>query len=83
VNQHRDDLLAGEVGTETVANINVPSCAEGEVRGIVEVETATEGGERALDPADCTSAVTEPPTDIEAFLVGYAALADVALDPPT
>jgi 5'-nucleotidase len=83
VNQHRDALLAGEVGTDTVANINVPSCMVGEIRGIVEVATATEGGERALDPADCTSAVTDPPDDIQGFLVGYAVLADVALDPPT
>jgi broad specificity polyphosphatase/5'/3'-nucleotidase SurE len=82
VNQHRDALLAGEVGTDTVANINVPSCSEGEIRGITEVETATEGGERALDPADCTSVVTDPPTDIEGFLVGYAVLADVAVEPP-
>lgn len=83
VNQHRDALLAGEVGTDTVANINVPSCTAGEIRGIVEVATATGGGERALDPADCTSAVTDPPDDIQGFLVGYAVLADVALDPPT
>ncbi|HMG41107.1 MAG TPA: 5'/3'-nucleotidase SurE [Acidimicrobiales bacterium] len=80
VEEHRDALLAGEVEADAVANLNVPSCATGEVRGVVEVPTATDVGSRnpVTDPSDCTSTATDPADDIAAFLTGYAPLAEVA-----
>lgn len=79
VEEHRDALLAGELEA-AVANLNVPSCATGEVRGVVEVPTATDVGDRnpVTDPSDCTSTATDPADDIAAFLTGYAPLAEVA-----
>jgi 5'-nucleotidase len=82
IDSHRDALLAGEVATDTVANLNVPSCASGEIKGVLEVETATDAGDRnILAPVDCTlpEPGTEPTDDIDAFTAGYAPLADVAL----
>ena len=83
VTDHRKDLLVGEVQTETIANMNVPTCATGEVRGLVDVPSATDGGERMFNPPDCTSTENHPADDIDGFLNGYATLANVPLDAPT
>jgi 5'-nucleotidase len=79
VEDHRADLLAGKVPTDTVANLNVPSCATGKVRGEVEVPTATDiaGRDAVGKPADCTSTATHPKDDVDAFLEGYAPLSEV------
>jgi 5'-nucleotidase len=82
IDEHREALVAGEVATETVANLNVPSCSSGEIKGLLEVETATDAGDRnMLAPVDCTVAepATPPADDIDAFTLGYAPLADVPL----
>lgn len=82
IEEHRQDLLDGDVGTDAVANLNVPSCADGEIKGVVEVPTATDAGDRnVLAPVDCTVAApaTDPADDIDAFTLGYAPLADVPL----
>jgi len=81
VEEHRDALLAGEVGTDEIANLNVPTCATGELRGLVEVPTATDstGRDPVGTPADCASTTAEPADDIAAFLTGYAPLATVAV----
>jgi 5'-nucleotidase len=80
VEEHRDALLAGGVAADAVANLNVPSCATGEVRGVVEVPTAADvaGRDPVTAPSDCTSTATDPADDIDAFLTGYAPLAAVA-----
>ena len=80
VEEHRDALLAGDVATDAVANLNVPTCATGEVRGVVEVPTAVDvaGRDPVAAPSDCTSTATDPADDIDAFLTGYAPLAEVA-----
>jgi 5'-nucleotidase len=86
IEEHREALLAGDVATDTVANLNVPSCTAGEIKGVVEVATATDlAGRDFLAPVDCTVATpaSAPADDIDAFNLGYAALADVPLgDPP-
>ena len=60
--------------TET-ANINVPTCATGKVRGLVDVPTAT-GGDVTQVP-NCASKEKNPSDDIIAFVNGYAALSPV------
>lgn len=79
VEEHREALLAGEVGTDVIANLNVPTCAEGEIRGVIEVPTATDatGRDPIGDAGDCTSTATNPADDIAAFLTGYAPLAEI------
>ncbi len=68
-----DELLAGP---PVVLNLNVPSCTVGMVRGLVEVPLETK--DRGLGvTADCTStAGPDFADDVEAFVNGYAALAD-------
>lgn len=80
VEERRDDLLAGEAPLE-VASMNVPSCTEGEVRGVVEVPVASTG--EFLDPQDCTSTLEDPADDTEAFLNGFASLTIVPDEPDT
>lgn len=80
IEEHRTELSAGDLPAEQVTNLNVPTCPRGEVRGAVEVASATEGD--ALGTPDCTvdgSAV--PPDDVGAFLVGYATFTEVAAQP--
>ena len=83
VEEHRDALLVGDVPVDTVANLNVPTCATGEVRGVVEVPTATDvtGRDPVAGAPDCTSTATDPADDVAAFLTGFAALAEVSVTP--
>lgn len=76
--EHRDALLAGEVDAD-VTSVNVPSCTEGEVRGVVEVPVAA-GGNPLVDQ-DCTSTLEDPATDVEAFLNGFATISVVPDEP--
>jgi 5'-nucleotidase len=80
IEEHREALLAGDVPTDAAANLNIPSCATGEVRGVVEVPTATadEGRDYIVAPANCASTAAAPKDDIDAYLNGYAPLAEVA-----
>jgi 5'-nucleotidase len=81
---HRAALAAGEEAADSVVNLNVPTCPTGEVRGSVEVASATEGD--ALGTPDCTGAGTGEPgddDDVEAFLDGYATFTEVAVEPAT
>lgn len=75
VQDQREALLDGRAEAQ-VDNINVPSCAEGEPRGLAEVK-ADLGGDmaRSLGAQDCASTVQIDPatmTDVDAFLIGYA-----------
>jgi 5'-nucleotidase len=74
--QHRKALTKKNPETPAdVANINVPTCATGKVRGLVEVPSATTGDAGA--PSDCTSTLEDPADDVIAFQNGYAALSEV------
>jgi 5'-nucleotidase len=79
IDERRDALLAGEVPVDTVANLNVPSCDTGEVRGMVEVETATTA-DGAYEPVDCASSGDGYRDDITAFVNGFAPIADVPVE---
>lgn len=84
VSENRDAIAAGELPAE-VSNLNVPSCPTGEIRGLVEVETAAaldpEVGS-PLDPQDCASTIDESEIvdDVAGFLNGFAVLAPVPVE---
>ncbi len=60
VEEHRDELVAAEPvdGVAAVTNLNVPTCASGELSELVEVPVATEAEAAGLDlgAVDCTVA---------------------------
>jgi hypothetical protein len=74
VEEHRAELLAGTMTTDTIENLNVPTCTAGEVRGVVEVPADMTSDVR-LDPVDCSlEPAGQPTTDLAAFAAGYAPL---------
>lgn len=79
VEAEREALLARGETTEPadVANLNVPTCVTGELRGQVEVPLATDTGGANLFVTDCTSTVEDPPDDVQAFVNGFAALSEM------
>jgi 5'-nucleotidase len=81
VEEHREAILAGDAPLQ-VTSINVPTCATGEIRGLLELPTAEvlpEGIDIAAE-IDCTATTPEAELDddVEAFLAGYAAEAIVS-----
>lgn len=82
VQEHRRALLDGELtGAELlVQNLNVPVCAEGEIRGVVEVPMSgsTDG---AIAAQDCTSTLADPADDITGFNNGFVVISDLTLEP--
>ena len=79
VTDHADALRAGEVPADVVANLNVPTCDTGVMRGQVEVASATAGN--PLAPSDCTSTGEGFTDDVTAFTNGFATLTEVAVEP--
>jgi 5'/3'-nucleotidase len=78
--EHRDALAAGNEPADQVVNLNVPTCPTGEVRGTVEVASATDGD--ALGTPDCSGTTGETgDDDVTAFLDGYATFTEVAAAP--
>ena len=76
VKEHRKALTKKNPKPPTeVANINVPTCTTGKVRGPIDVPTAT-GGD-VTQPPNCASKVKNPPDDVIAFVNGYAPLSPV------
>jgi 5'-nucleotidase len=76
VKDHRKALTKKNPKAPTeVANINVPTCTTGKVRGLVDVPTATVGD--VTQVPNCASKVKNPPDDVVAFANGYAALSPV------
>jgi 5'-nucleotidase len=76
VKKHRAALTKKNAPAPTdVANINVPTCTTGKVRGLVEVPGATGGDITA--PSDCTSTLKNPADDVIALANGYATLTKV------
>jgi len=75
VKEHRKRLVRGSVGTDEIANLNVPTCVTGEVRGVVEVPPLLTG--ELLPPSNCESTLEDPPDDVIAFSNGFATLSEV------
>lgn len=87
VEENREAALAGDLGTDTVWSLNAPTCAEGEVRDLVETTRDPRGPDESglspLEAADCTSeADPEGMQDVEAFLAGFATLTEVEVEAP-
>jgi 5'-nucleotidase len=79
VKEHRKALTKKNPKPPTdAANINVPTCTIGKVRGLVDVPTAT-GGD-VTQPPNCASKVKNPSDDVVAFTNGYAPLSPVPPD---
>jgi 5'/3'-nucleotidase SurE len=74
VGQRRKTLLArrgkAPAALVPVDTLNVPTCTNGSVRGLVTVPIAS----NAPTPSDCTSTLLNPKTDVEGFVNGYATL---------
>ncbi len=78
--ENRDALLAGEADV-VVTNLNIPSCATGEVRGIVEVPPASDMAGREYNAADCESTEEDPADDVGAFNIGFASIGEIPATP--
>jgi 5'-nucleotidase len=77
--ENRAAIAAGELPTDVVLNLNVPTCTAGEVRGTVEVASAP-GGD-ALPASDCTATGEGFTDDVTAFANGFATLTAVPVEP--
>ncbi len=78
VKDHRKALTKKNPAKPTdIANINVPTCPTGKLRGLVEVPSAV-AGDISQTP-NCASKVKKPPDDVIAFVNGYATLSEVPL----
>jgi 5'-nucleotidase len=76
VKEHRAALTKKKAKAPSeVANLNVPTCPTGKVRGVVDVPSAT-AGDIAQAP-NCASTLKNPPDDVVAFMNGYAAKSEV------
>jgi 5'-nucleotidase len=85
VEEHRAALLAGEATVEVVS-MNIPSCDEGEIKGLAEVEADLDGDpSQALVAQDCTTelAAEDASGDVEAFNNGWVTLSVVPDEPAT
>jgi 5'-nucleotidase len=85
VEEHRDDLVDGEATVE-VHSMNIPSCDEGEIQGLAEIEPDLGGDPSgALVEQDCTTglAVEDAATDVEAFNNGWVTLSVLPAEPAT
>lgn len=77
VTDHHDTLAAGD-DPASVSILSVPSCVNGDPRGVLEVPIAADDAGRSLNAVDCASAATDPVDDIDAFNAGYATLTQLA-----
>lgn len=81
IEEHRAELVAGELSGETLLlqNLNVPVCTEGGIRGLVDVPMSAET-DGAIAEQDCTSTLEDPADDIVGFNNGYATVSDLTLE---
>jgi 5'-nucleotidase len=80
--KHRAELAKKpKTPLTTITAINVPNCPSGEPRGLKQVQTANTSDGALLSTVDCSAAMTDPTTDIEAFDAGWAAQAPVSVTP--
>ncbi len=63
-----------------VTNLNVPTCTEGEIRGVLEVPIAEPATDLDLFGVDCTSTVEDPADDVTAMNHGYAASTEIEIE---
>jgi 5'-nucleotidase len=80
VQSHRASLIAvgGRGATSSsslTGNMNIPSCANGNIRGPIHVPLATSLTGVDITTVDCTSTATNPANDAEGFVEGFAVIA--------
>jgi len=77
IEEHRSEILDGSMAKTpaAVANLNVPTCSAGTIRGVLDVTVAT-AGPTDMDPTDCAAPAPspEPTEDVAAFSAGWATL---------
>lgn len=73
LNENMAAVADGSLSTTTLPNFNAPTCATGSVRGLVEVPVAPTL-EGYTNTPDCASTATNPPDDIQGYLIGYGTL---------
>lgn len=76
LDEHLEEVVAGELGTDGIISINIPTCTTGEIRGEVDVPVAEDSTED-LTVVDCTSEI-EPTDDVVAFVNGWVAVTELA-----
>ena len=85
VQAHRKALVAAKKGTakSTNGNLNVPTCATGQIRGPVNVKVAPSLSGYSVGTVDCSSTATKPSTDVQAFVEGFASISALhPVNPP-
>lgn len=73
---HRAELLAGDADTSMVTSFNVPDCAVGEPKDVIEVPlgTAIPAGVNIFLTPDCGIDGGPPADDVAALIGGYSAV---------
>jgi 5'-nucleotidase len=76
VQSHRKALLAAKKGTakSVNGNLNVPTCATGQIRGPVNVTLGTTLTGYSVGTVDCSGTAAKPKNDVQAFVDGFASL---------
>jgi 5'-nucleotidase len=76
VTDHRTALLNHKSGTALPqGNLNVPTCANGNIRGPINAPAATSLTGIDVTAVNCSSTTTNPANDAEAFVEGFAVIA--------
>jgi 5'-nucleotidase len=86
VQSHRKVLLSAKKGTasSTNGNLNVPTCASGNVRGPVRVALATSLSGYSISTVNCLDTTTKPTSDVQAFVEGFASISGLhPANPPS
>jgi 5'-nucleotidase len=76
LDEHLEEAVAGELGTEGITSINIPTCTTGEIQGVLDVPVAVDNTVD-LTVVDCTSEI-EPTDDVTAFVNGWVAVTELA-----
>lgn len=77
---HRADLEAGTADTTTVTSFNVPGCAAGDPKDVLEVPLGTaipDGVNIFLTPDCAVEPATPPADDVAALIAGHSAVTQV------
>jgi 5'-nucleotidase len=76
-----DDFRLGRAGppVDAVANLNVPTCTSGTIRGVRVLPVALALNGRPFNPSNCLSTVTTLADDVDGFIHGFVTLSDVGL----
>jgi 5'-nucleotidase len=75
-----EDFRLGRAGPpyQEVANVNIPTCTAGAIRGTVELPVAAALNGRGIN-SNCTSTVTTFADDVDGFINGFITLSDADL----